>query len=452
MKNRIPTITKLLFACIFALTIYHARAQDNKTAVLITNVKVWDGLADKTVSADVLIEGQFVTQVNTNIKAPKGATVIDGKGGTLIPGLIDMHSHIGLRDGLLQGAHDLDAYGIGAYSADNCRRYLDQGFTTARDTGSPTEAIAKIIRKGGLPGPRIYTSGAWISQTSGHADVGGWNDHRDFHDAMENSEAVIIADGVPEVLKAVRRNLRKGATQIKLMAGGGVSSEWDPITVTQYSMDEFKAAVGAAADWGTYVTVHAYHDRSVNRAIDAGVKCIEHCFLVSEPTVKRMAEEGVALSLQGFMSYTTFANPEEITFFNTDQKQKAKQVHEGVVNLAKWAKKYNVHIVTGGDMFGTPFMDMQAENVIVEKELGFTNIEILKHSTSNAAVLLQSEDWTGGLDPYKQGKLGVIAAGAWADLIVIDGDPTKDIEVLRDYKKNFKLIMKDGKTWKNTFN
>ncbi len=431
-----------------AFCIIYAQEESPKLT-LITNVNVWNGTSTSLKKADVLIENNLIKEVQSDIATPQGANTIDGKGGTLIPGLIDMHSHIGLREGLLQGVYDMDAYGMGALSADNCRKYLDQGFTTARDTGSPTEGIAKLIREGALPGPRIYTSGAWISQTSGHADVGGWNDTRNHKDAMEKSEAVIIADGVPEVLKAVRRNLRKGATQIKMMAGGGVSSEWDPITVTQYSVEEYEAAVGAAADWGTYVTVHAYHDRSVNRAIDAGVKCIEHCFLVSEPTVKRMADEGVSLSLQGYMSYTTFANPEDITFFTDDQKAKAQLVHEGVINLTKWAKKYGVHIVTGGDMFGTPFIDMQAENIIVEKELGFTNVEILMHSTSNAAMLLQSEEWTGGLDPYKGAKLGVIEAGAYADLIIINGSPLDNIEVLRDYKNNMKLIMKNGEVWKN---
>ena len=231
-----------------------------------------------------------------------------------------------------------------------------------------------------------------------------------------------------------------------------MSSEWDPISVTQYSLEELQAGVGVAEDWGTYVTVHAYHDRSVNRCIDAGVRCIEHCFLVSEPTVKRMGEEGIALSLQGFMSYTMFAKPEEITFFTDDQREKAKQVHEGVVNLAKWAKKYDVHVVSGGDMFGTPFMDMQAENIIVEKELGFSNLEILKHSTSNAAVLLQGDEWTGEINPYKEGKLGVIQEGAYADLIILNANPLDNIEVLRDYRNNYLLIMKDGSIWKNILN
>ena len=446
--NTLKITLLLINFCLLSVCTGFAQEEEPPQVTLITNVNVWDGISDDKVAADVLIENNMITQVGANITPPSGATIVDGNGGTLIPGLIDMHSHIGLREGLLEGVNDWDAYAMGALSADNCKWYLDQGFTSARDTGSPTEGIAKLIKLGRLDGPRIYTSGGWVSQTSGHADVGGWNHEPDDLDAMEQSGAVQVADGVPAVIQAVRRNLRKGATQIKLMAGGGVSSEWDPISVTQYSFDEMKAAVEAAADWGTYVTVHAYHDRSVNRAIDAGVKCIEHCFLVTEPTVKRMADEGVALSLQGFMSYTVFANPEEITFFTADQKEKAKLVHEGVVNLAKWAKKYNVHIVTGADMFGTPYGHMLAENVIVEKELGFSNLEILKHSTSNAAVLLQQ--WTGGLDPYMEGKLGVIAPGSYADLIVIDGDPLQDIEVLRDYRNNFKLIIKDGKVWKNT--
>ena len=210
MNCRILSSLSLTFVVILTLWFGTALSQDSKSIILITNVNVWDGLRENAIPAEILIENNLITEVGEEIAAPEGAKVIDGKGGTVIPGLIDMHSHIGLRDGLLQGVHDVDAYGMGALSYDNCRRYLDQGFTTARDVGSPTEAISKLIRSGDIPGPRIYTSGAWISQTSGHADVGGWNDHRKFEDAMELSEAVLIADGVSEVQKAVRRNLRKG--------------------------------------------------------------------------------------------------------------------------------------------------------------------------------------------------------------------------------------------------
>jgi imidazolonepropionase-like amidohydrolase len=250
------------------------------------------------------------------------------------------------------------------------------------------------------------------------------------------------------MLRAVRYNLRKGATQIKLMAGGGVSSEFDPLHVTQFTLEEMEAAVQAADDWGTYVMVHAYHDRSVNRAIDAGARCIEHGFLMSEETVKRMADEGVALSLQGFMGIQSFAKPEEITFFSKDQQAKARRINEGGKQMIEWARKHELLIISGGDTFGEAWLVKNIENVIIETEFGFSPFEALRHSTSNAAEVLS---WCGELNPFKDGSLGVVEQGAYADLLVINGNPLEDLTVLRD-RDNLVVIMKDGKLFKNTLN
>jgi imidazolonepropionase-like amidohydrolase len=202
-----------------------------------------------------------------------------------------------------------------------------------------------------------------------------------------------------------------------------------------------------AKDYGTYVTVHAYHDRSVNRAIDAGVRCIEHNFLVSEDTIKRMKKEGIALSVQGFISMIAFANPEDITFFNPDQKAKGKQVNTGAVQMLKWARKHELLMATGGDMFGPAYNGSQALNMTILATIGFTPYEIMKMGTSNAAEILT---WSGGMNPYKYGTLGTIAAGGYADLILVEGNPLDDIKIIEDYSNNFKVIMKDGKIWKNT--
>ena len=270
-----------------------------------------------------------------------------------------------------------------------------------------------------------------------------------------------IVDGKNEIIKAARQNLRAGATQIKIMAGGGVASEFDPLHMTQFTLEEMKTAVDIAADYGTYVLAHAYHDSSVNRAIDAGVRVIEHNFLVSEPTIIRMKEEGVALSAQSIISLVTFANPEQITFFSPDQQAKGKKVNAGAAQMFEWARKHELLMVTGGDMFGVADGPRQAENMIKLKDVGFTPVEILKMGTSNAAHVLS---WSGGMNPYKDAYadltpedkaekgigLGVIEEGAYADMIVIDGNPLEDITVLRDYTKNMRLIIKDGEIWKNT--
>ena len=253
-----------------------------------------------------------------------------------------------------------------------------------------------------------------------------------------------IADGVPEVMRAARHNLRAGATQIKVMAGGGVASEFDPLHTTQYSLEELKAIVGVAEDYGTYVLVHAYHDRSVNRAIDAGVRVIDHNFLVSEETIIRMKAEGVALSVQAVMSLQAFGDPESITFFSADQKAKATQVNKGAEQMMKWAVKHDLLMVTGGDMFG-PDLIRQADNIIWFNDK-ITNDPLLslKTATSNAAEVL---GWSGGMNPYKEGTLGTIAEGGYADIILVNGNPLEDLNAIK--RDNVDFVMKDGLVYKN---
>jgi imidazolonepropionase-like amidohydrolase len=412
---------------------------------LITNVQIFDGVSDKLTPGSVLIEGNLIKEIGDSIAAPK-ATVIDGGGRTLMPGLIDMHSHLATGEGLPDGRDEWDAYAIGAVAGRNLVTLLEQGFTTTRGAGGPELGLAKAVNAGRIPGPRYFPSGPWISQTAGHADLGYWTDPIGHKDYSELTETSYVVDGVPEVLKAVRYNLRKGATQIKLMGGGGVSTVFDPLHVTQFTLEEMQAAVKAAEDWGTYVLVHAYHDRSINRAIDAGARCIEHGFLMSEKTVKRMAKEGVALSLQGFMGIASFAKPEEITFFSKDQQAKARRVNKGGTQMIQWARKHDVLIISGGDTFGQAYITKNIENVIIETEFGFTPFEALQHATSNAAKVLS---WSGELNPYKDGTLGVIEPGAYADLLLINGNPLEDLSVLRD-QDNLVIIMKDGEIFKSS--
>jgi imidazolonepropionase-like amidohydrolase len=397
----------------------------------------------------VLVENNLVTRVASSINAPGGATVIDGGGRTLIPGLIDMHSHLAIHEGVLDGRDDLDQMAMGALTGNRMRSYLDQGFTTTMDLGGNVLAIAKGVNLGRFPGPRIFPSGGFLSQTGGHGDTGRFNDELDATNVLEEAGWSHIVNGRAEVLQAARHNFRGGATQIKLMAGGGVASEFDPLHATQFTLEEMQAAVQIAEDYGSFVTVHAYHDRSVNRAIDAGVRLIQHNFLVSEETIIRMKEEGIGLSLQGYVALVQFAAADEITFFSDDQKAKGTAVNQGATQMIAWAREHDVLIVSGGDMFGEALGPIQAENLIIEETVGFTPVEILKHSTSNAAIVL---GWTGEMNPYKSGTLGVIEEGAYADMVLVEGNPLEDITLLRDYENNFKLIMKDGQIWKNTLN
>jgi imidazolonepropionase-like amidohydrolase len=323
---------------------------------------------------------------------------------------------------------------------------IDQGFTTARDAGCNILGMAKAINMGRLAGPRIYPSGGFLSQTGGHADTGYFNDQPGYIDDLERHGFGYIVDDVGEVRRAARQNLRAGATQIKMMAGGGVSSEFDPIYTTQFSEEELRAGVEVAADYGTYVIVHAYHDRSVNRAIDAGVRMIEHNFLVSEKTIKRMKKEKVGLSLQAVMSLEVFADPEKITFFTQDQKAKASQVYQGAVQMITWAFNHDLIIVTGGDMFSKAYVGRQADNlrIIPETIPGVTPYQVLKTATSTAAEVLS---WSGEMNPYKYGTLGTIEEGGYADIIIVDGNPLETLDAL--HRESVDFVMKDGTVYKN---
>ena len=437
-------------------------AEDKPNQVLITNVDVWNGRDDSvTKGVDVLVEGNLVKKVAKGIKAPD-AHAVDGQGGTLIPGLIDMHAHHAIHEGMLEGRNSYDQMAIGAISGLRLREYLDQGYTTSRDAGGNTLGLAKAVRLERIPGPRIFPSGGFISQTGGHADTGLVTDQLGDQDILERSGFGYIVDGVTEARKAARMNLRAGATQIKIMAGGGVASEFDPIHMTQLSYEEMKAIVDVAEDYGTYVMAHAYHDRSVNRFIDAGGRCLEHGFLLTEKTIKRMKKEGVALSIQSVMSLQAFdpKNVEKITFFSADQKRKAIMVNAGADMMLKWALKHDLIMVTGGDMFDKANVNRQIDNVLWLKKVGFSDVQALKTATSSAGLVLS---WSGGMNPYKDaypdlsdaGKaekgigLGVVEEGSYADLLVIKGNPLEKLEILKD-RNNLQFIMKDGHVWKNT--
>jgi imidazolonepropionase-like amidohydrolase len=453
----------ILFALAALAT--HVHAQDDKndvTYTVIKNVKVFDGTNEQLKNGPVLIENNLIKSIGSGAAVPVGAIEIDGKGGTVMPGLIDMHAHHAIHEGMLEGRNAYDQMAIGAISGERLRDYLDQGFTTTRDAGGNVSGLAKAVRLDRIPGPRIYSSGGFISQLGGHADTGMVTDQLGDRDILARSGFGHIVSGKDEVMEAVRHNLRGGATQIKVMAGGGVASEFDPIHMTQFTYEEMKAAVDVAADYGTYVLVHAYHDRAVNRAIDAGVRCIEHNFLVSEETIKRMKKEGVALSIQSVMSLEAFHpdNVAKITFFSPEQKAKAVMVNSGASQMLKWALKHNLIMVTGGDMFDAANVNRQIENLIQLKPVGFSNVQILRTATSTAGHVL---GWCGEMNPYKDAYpeltpeekekkgigLGVVEPGAYADLLVIDGNPLEKIEILRD-RDNLQLIMQDGKIWKNT--
>ncbi|MCB1231835.1 MAG: amidohydrolase family protein, partial [Verrucomicrobiae bacterium] len=333
-----------------AFTCMAATAEESAKSTLITNAVVFDGVNEELQEGvDVLIEGNLIKQIGKEIATPEGAEVIDAGGKTLMPGLIDAHWHMMWAKLSVPVVMSKDAFYLGIMAAQTAEEDLMRGFTTLRDAGGNTFGLKQAIDEGLTPGARIYPSGALVSQTSGHADFRP-KLQPDDPPYLETSGHAIIADGVPEVIHAVRKQLRAGATQIKLNAGGGVSSDLDPLDVRQYTMDELRAAVETADTWNTYVCVHAIGGDAARAAIEAGVQCIEHGMLMSEETVKLMAEKGVWLSIQPIL------NDEDAIPFppGSVNQMKFEQVAEGTDRVYKLAKKYGVKTAFGTDVIFDP--------------------------------------------------------------------------------------------------
>jgi imidazolonepropionase-like amidohydrolase len=289
-----------------------------------------------------------------------------------------------------------------------------------------------------LAGPRIYPSGAFISQSGGHGDFRlpyevprGVNGHI-CH--VELTGGAAIADGVDEVLRAAREQLMLGASQLKVMAGGGVSSHYDPLDVTQYTEPELRAAVDAAENWGTYVMVHAYTPRAVQQAIRAGVKCIDHGHLLDEATVELMAENETWWSLQPFLDDED-AIPE--TGANLVKQQ---HLFSGTDRAYEMGKQYGIRIAWGTDTLFDAELASRQGRQLTKMVRWFTSGEVLTMATSTNADLLAL---SGQRNPYP-GRIGVVAAGAYADLLLVDGDPVQDIDLLARPDESLLVIMKDG--------
>ena len=439
---------RLLYLCalLFSTTfIYAVQAQPNQT--LLENVRILDQKAQSlTPPCHVLIIGNTIETISASPIAVSGTEVvkINGAGKTLMPGLIDVHVHMvfGSLTMPQMMTSDMSEEFLLKTVGQSAHDMLMRGFTSVRDVGGPIFPLKAAIDAEKIPGPRIWPSGATISQTAGHGDFRTPDEKsRRFSGLVSRAErygATFIADGRDEVLTAVRENLRFGASQIKLMAGGGTSSAYDPVDVTQYTLDEMKAAVEAAEDWGTYVTVHAYTPRATRRAIEAGVKCVEHGQLLDEETLKLIAEKGIWLSLQNLVDDTPDMDPQ--------RRIKRKPVIEGQEKVWPLAKKHNVKLAWGTDFLFEPELNEKQNEFILRLQKWFTNAEILKIVTQDNAELLQL---SGLRSPYP-GKLGIIEEGAMADLLLVNGDPLKDLELLTNPAKNFVVIIKDGKIYKNT--
>jgi imidazolonepropionase-like amidohydrolase len=427
-------------------TIVHAEVAAPPAATLFQNVRVFDGKGGAlTAPSNVLVKGNLIERISTApIATEPGITVIAGGGRTLMPGLIDNHWHAFLAR--LTPAQAMGDFAFNILAAgDEATDTLMRGFTTVRDVGGPVFGLKRAIDAGVVKGPRIYPSGAMITITSGHGDFRQFSDlPRTIGGMLTRLEQLggsIIADSPDEVRVRVREQLMQGASQIKLTAGGGVSSPHSPLDVSTFTEAELRAAVEATENWGTYVVAHAFIPVAIQRAIAAGVKCIEHGFLMDEATAGLIAEKGVWLSLQPL--------PDEMRTglsVGSVERAKAEEVWPGIAKAYELAKKYKIKTAWGTDVLFSRALAQRQGAILASLTRWHTPAEALAMATGTNGELLAL---SGKRNPYP-GKLGVVEQGALADLLIVEGNPLEDINLIADPANSLKVIMKDGIIYKNT--
>ncbi|MEX0605809.1 MAG: amidohydrolase family protein [Marinobacter sp.] len=443
----------LILACSGVAAFFPASAHADDRAVvpvtLFENVRVFDGVSDGlSQTSYVLVRGNIIEEISERpipLTDNPSITIIPGEGRVLMPGLIDAHWHTMMVAVSMNTLLTADIGYLVLIAGAEAERTLMRGFTSVRDLAGPSFALKRAIDEGVVVGPRIWPSGAMISQTSGHGDFRMRYEIPRGPDAELSRGEIVgggaIADGVDEVLRRTREQLMLGASQIKLAAGGGVSSMYDPLDVSQYTAEEFKAAVEAADNWGTYVTIHAYTPKAIQTAIQAGVKVVDHGQLIDEETAIMMSENGTWLSIQPFL------DDEDSTPFPEGSYNRAKQlqVAKGTERAIELGIKYKLNIAWGTDTLFDAARATRQGAQLAKMVRWFSPGDVLKMATAKNAELLAL---SGLRSPY-QGKLGVVEKGAMADLLLVNGNPLDNIGLLADPQRNLTVIMKNGVIYKN---
>jgi imidazolonepropionase-like amidohydrolase len=426
-----------------------ARAQTAAPAApsvtVLTNLRLFDGVSPSLRNGvSVMIEGNRISSIADGaLPPPAGAQVIDCGGRTVIPGLIDAHWHTMFVALPVQVLLAGDTGYIHLAAAAEAERTLMRGFTTVRDLGGPVFAIKQAVDEGLVPGPRIYPSGAMITATGGHGDLRPLSDiPRQPGGKLsyaESSGSAAIVDSPDEVRLRVREQLMQGASQIKIVGGGGVSSPRSPLDLLTLGEAEVRAAVEVATDWNTFVTVHAYTPPTIRRAIAAGARCIEHAHMMDDATAELIAGKDVWLSIQPFLS-------DADTVPLTGPSRVAQvQVFAGTDSAYKLAIKHGLKTAFGSDMLFSSQLAARQSIMLTHLKRWYSNAQILTMATATNAELLAL---CGPRNPYP-GKLGVLATDALADLLVVDGNPLDDIDLLSRPATSLALIMKNGRIHKN---
>ena len=401
------------------------------------NVRVWDASRDAPGDGEVLVEDDRIAEVSDQRIEAAEAIEIDGRGGVLMPGLIDCHCHVMLSDVNPQRLDEVPPTLMTAMAARSMKEMLLRGFTTIRDCGGADWGMASAVERGLFPGPRIFASGRALSQTGGHGDF-----RRRTAPGIEpcgcSSAAgysTRIADGITGVRQAARDELRLGASQIKVMVSGGVASPHDPIDNRQYSEEELRAVVEEAAAWNTYVAAHSYTSASTTHAIECGVRTIEHGNLIDEATARLMAERDAYL-VPTLVAYDALERRGPDLGLQPASIAKLQEVWSAGLAAVEYCRAAGTKIGFGSDLLGE-LRDMQSRSLVLQAEVQ-TPGEVLASATAVNAEILN-----------RVGELGAISEGAKADLLVVAGDPLEDLGLLEEQGRHLSVIMQDGRLVKN---
>ncbi len=418
---------------------------------LIRNVHVFDGFhAALQKDVNIALEDGLVTEIFSGAAPEEGFDqVVDGGGATAMPGMADAHTHLGL---CASGAElaQMRPDEIAIRSTVYAREMLLRGFTTVRDAGGMVLGLKNNIDAGYVPGPRIFPSHACISQTCGHADARESRadvrlpDGSFTNPAMRNG-GMAIADGVSEVMRVVREQLFLGASQIKVMAGGGLSSKFDHLYTAQYTYEELKAAVDCAADYGTYVMAHIYTPQCMQRAAKAGVRSFEHATLMDEETAKIIADSGIWVcpgpQFAGHEPHKGMPPPKI-----SGHEVPPQVIEAGEARATELIYKYDIPIVFGTDASNPlAYVDFRQRDDIRAFQRRFGDLKTLRSLTGNVGALSRLCTYQ---NPYPMGKLGVLEAGAYGDILLVDGNPVENVAILAEPEKLL-LVMKDGVIYEN---
>jgi imidazolonepropionase-like amidohydrolase len=407
--------------------------------VLLENARVFDGVSgDCPQGMQVLIEGGMIREVSSTPIKTTEVQVIDVGGRTLMPGLIDAHIHAYASDVNVQ---KIDLAGDPYRTAHAVRMLgfaLDCGFTTVRDIGGGDYSLWRAIEDKLIRAPRFLYAGKILSMTGGHGDFRQMTESHHNHgycSCGDFNTLSVIADGVDQCLKAVREELRRGAHCIKIMGSGGVASPTDPIWMNQYREDEIRAIVNETTERRTYTSAHCHPAGAVRRCVEFGVRVIEHGTLIDDATAEFVAERGAFIVPTMAIIFALVERGRELGFPAQSQEKVQYAYKQAMVGMESM-RRAGVKIGLGTDLLGETYVQ-QCREFTIRKEV-FSPLEILRQVTSSNASLLMQE-----------GKLGCVAPDAHADLLVVEGDPLKDIELLAARGKHLRLIMRAGELIRN---